>query len=107
MSTYDKIKVVLDTNSALLKKDLELLSSKIEANRQISIYKFRELKEDTEELKQHAKEINGAVKEHTKTIAVIEEKQCQESKRRRRIWAVSLTSFTAIMTYIVHALINK
>lgn len=105
MTTYDKIKIVLDANSALLKKDMELLTSKLETNRQISILKFRELKEDTEELKTHAKEINGQVKDHTKSIAVIEEKQCHDSKRRKRLWAFSFAGFTtmlgAIATYII------
>jgi hypothetical protein len=90
----------------LLESNTKLLSVQIEMNKEILAIKMAELKEDTEDIKKHVAETNGKVKQNRESILVIEEKQYQESKRRRRTWAVSLaaitTMFGVMITYIVH-----
>ncbi len=90
----------------LLESNTKLLSVQIEMNKEILAIKMAELKEDTEDIKKHVAETNGKVKQNRESILVMEEKQCQESKRRRRTWAVSLaaitTMFGVMITYIVH-----
>ena len=96
---YDRIKEVLDANMATI-------TTQIALNREIVSVKLAELKSDTEELKEHAKETNGQVKKHNQSILLLEEKQYQEFKRRRRMWALSLaaitTMFGGIMSYIIY-----
>ena len=94
-----EIKELLDANT-------KILATQIDMNREIFTIKLGELKEDTQEIKTHAKETNGNVKKNTDSILILEEKQCQDSKRRRKMWGISLaaitTMFTAMMAYILH-----
>ena len=96
---YERIKEVLDANMATL-------TSQIELNRELVSVKLEEVKKNTEELKVRAKEMNGQVKINTGSVMILKEKQEQESKRRKRMWAVSFavitTMFTALVSYIVH-----
>jgi GTP-sensing pleiotropic transcriptional regulator CodY len=110
IATYDKIKVILDANLAVLTTKIEaqgdVLTTQMEKNRDVFSVKFSELKKDIEEIKQHAKETNGNVKKNSDSILLLEEKQCQESKRRRKMWGLSLaaitTMFGTMLTYIVY-----
>ena len=100
MTTYDKIELLLEATK-------EVLLAKMETNRQISIHKFRELKDDMEELKVHAKETNGHINDNKQSIVLLEEKQHQESKRRIRMRAFSLVGFTTIFGAIVAWIVNQ
>ena len=100
MTTYEKIKEVLDAN-------MDVLTTKIDANRDISVLKFKELKEDIEELKVHVKETNGQVKKNSERVAIIEEQQHEESKRRKLYSAVSLSALGAVFSAAVAYIISK
>jgi len=98
--------VTIEQFKTLLEANTKVLSTQIETNREIVSIKMGELKADTEELKAHAKETNGNVKHNSDSILILKEKQYQDSKRRRRMWGISLaaitTMFGGIMTYMLH-----
>ena len=93
MSTYEKIK-------ELLVAKMDVLFEKIEANKQISMVKIRELKADTEEIKNHAKETNGNVNRNVEKIH-----QNEDNKFRKRSWyfivAVTLIIVTNVLSQIL------
>ena len=96
---YDRIKEVLEANT-------KALATQIELNRELVSVKLEEVKKNTEEIKRHVEKMNGTVLHNTKAILLLEERQCEEVKRRKRGWAVSLaaitTMFGGIMVYIIH-----
>ncbi len=97
ITTYEKIK-------ELLVAKMDVLFEKIEANKQISMVKFRELKADTEEIKNHAKETNGNVYRNVEKIHQLEIDQNEDNKFRKRSWyfivAVALIIVTNVLTKI-------
>ena len=86
MTTYDKIKELLDVNMAML-------TVQIEMNRELVKVKLAELKEDTQEIKAHAKETNGYVNANLEKIRKLEE----FDNRSKRIWKTRWYSITAIV----------
>ncbi len=99
-TTYEKIKELLNAK-------LETLSAQLDANRRISILKFKELKEDTEELKRHAKETNGHLQKNRQSIIILEEQQCQNVKRRKRTLGISFTALTAVFGAVAAWVVHK
>jgi len=89
----------------LLEVNTKILTTQIEMSRELFSIKLAELKEDTQEIKEHAKETNGRVSKNNESIVILQEKQHQESKRRKRQWTVLLaaitTMFVGMMTYVV------
>jgi len=79
MTIYEKIKEVLDAN-------MLVLTSQIELNREIVSIKLAELKEDTEEIKVHAKETNGNVFKNVEKIHRLEIEQKENTSFRKRSW---------------------
>ena len=94
MSTYEKIKEVLDAN-------LATITTLIDANRRISIIKFKELKEDTEEIKQHAKETNGNVARNVERIHILDIDQSADNRFRKRSWFFVASVLILIVADIV------
>jgi len=68
MSTYDRIELLLNTKHEIL------------------TVKLAELKEDTEEIKMHAKETNGHVAHNLERIHDLEVDQNEDNKFRKRSW---------------------
>ena len=99
MTAVEQIKEVLDAN-------LKVISAQIEIKHSVLSIKLAELKEDTEEIKKHAKETNGRVQSNKHSIIVLEEKQIQETRRLKQIWAVSVAVLTAVFgtitAFVVH-----
>ena len=68
MATYEEIKTLLDVK-------LEVITVKL-----------TELKQDTEEIKVHAKETNGGVASNLERIHNLEVEQNEDNKFRKRTW---------------------
>ena len=94
MTTYEKIKEVLDAN-------LATITTLIDANKNISIIKFKELKEDTEEIKQHAKETNGNVSRNIERIHRLDIDQSADNRFRKRSWFFVASVLILIVADIV------
>jgi len=86
MATYEMIKELLDAN-------LKVLTTQIENNRDIMSIKFAELKEDTEEIKQHAKETNGNVASNLDKIRKLE----SIAAHGKRMWKIRWYYITSIV----------
>lgn len=97
---YDKIKLLLDAN-------VTILSGQIEKNRELMNVKLDALKQDTEEIKAHAKETNGQVKKNKEGITILEEQQKYETKRRKHLFAMSLTTLGSIISAFIAFIIHK
>jgi predicted nucleotide-binding protein (sugar kinase/HSP70/actin superfamily) len=95
-----EIKELLDANT-------KVLSTKIDMNREIFSVKFKELKEDTQDIKEHAKETNGQVNKNANSILILEEKQYHETKRRKHVLAVATAALGAAITAIISFFVNK
>jgi hypothetical protein len=98
--TTAEIKELLDANT-------KLLSSQIEMSRELFSVKFAELKEDTQDIKLQAKEINGQVKKNSGAIIVLEEAQKNEIRRRKHALAIAGGALTAALGSISAFILTK
>lgn len=98
--TYQEIKDLLDIN-------MQMLSTKIDANRDLMSMGMKELKDDTEEIKVHAKETNGQVKRNKDSIIVIEEQQKHEARRRKHVFAMAIGAFISVIGTVSAFIIDK
>lgn len=79
MTTYQKIKEVLDAN-------MLALSSQMEMNRQVVSVQLSDLKKDTQEIKEHAIKTNGHVADNLERIHRLELLQSSDEKLKQRGW---------------------
>jgi len=95
MSTYEKIKELLEAN-------LDTITTKIDLHRELVTLKLEELKKDTEEIKNHARETNGYVADNRERVRELEEL----AKRGQRIWKAKwwIASTAILVTIILSAI---
>ncbi len=79
MTTYEKIKEVLDAN-------LKVLTTQIDSNREVMSIQLKEIKEDIVEVKEHVQKTNGHVSANLEKIHILEIDQAQDNRFRKRSW---------------------
>ena len=87
MTTYDRVEQLLNTKHEIL------------------TVKLAELKEDTEEIKIHAKETNGHVAANLERIHELEIDQREDNKFKKRSWWIVGSVILLVITEVVSKII--